>query len=252
MQLKGKTVLITGGAKRIGRVIASFFAEAGASVLIHYHNSHAEAEALAKELLKSSISARIYQADLLKVSEIQSMADRILKDVGGIDILVHNASLFYRTPFSKICEKDWDEFFAIHIKAPFFLAQALAPSMKERGGGRIIHIADESAQSPYRDYLPYCISKAAMMKLTEGLAKTLAPEILVTTVCPGPVLPPDYFTDEERKKIARKTVVGRWGSPEDIARMAVFLAGQDFVTGSHHMVDGGESLRSWPEITWTW
>ncbi len=228
MKLEGKNVLVTGGTRRIGREIANAFARRGANVLIHSH---------------SSPSSGTLKADLLKVSEIDKMVKRILKESGGVDVLVNNASLFYRTPFEKVREKDWDDFLAIHLKAPFFLAQALAPTMKKRGGGRIINIADWSGLRPYRDYLPYCVSKGAMITMTEALAKTLAPEVLVTAVCPGPILPPESLSKKERDDVARKTLVRRWGRPEDVARLVVFLAESDFITGSYHLVDGGESLR---------
>ena len=244
MNLRGKTVLVTGAAKRIGREIAKGFASRGAHVLIHYHSSKKEAEGLARELRLLRVKSQLCRANLLKVNEIRSMVRKILRDHGGVDVLVNNASLFGRTPFEKVGEEDWENFLGIHVKAPFFLAQALAPVMKKRGGGRIINIADWSGLRPYRDYLPYCVSKGAMMTMTQALAKTLAPEVLVTAVCPGPILPPAAMGKRERVGVAKKTLVGRWGRPEDIARMVVFLAEQDFVTGSYHLVDGGESLRS--------
>lgn len=185
----------------------------------------------------------MYPADLLKVRQVKALAAKVLKDVGIIDVLVNNASLFYATPFLKVTEKDWDDFFGIHVKAPFFLAQILGAAMKKRRSGRIINIADWSGLRPYRDYLPYCVSKGALITMTQALAKTLAPEVLVTAVCPGPILPPSDLKPNEKKETARKTLIGRWGDPKDIARMVVFLAEQDFVTGSYHLVDGGEFLR---------
>jgi NAD(P)-dependent dehydrogenase (short-subunit alcohol dehydrogenase family) len=238
MNLKGKNVLITGAAKRIGREIARQFAARGARVLIHYHSSRKEAETLARE-----IKGRLYRADLFKLNEIQRMTRKILKEVGAVDVLVNNASIFVKTPFGKITESDWDRILSTNLKAPFFLAQELGMRMKRKGAGRIINIADWAGLRPYTGYLPYCISKGALITMTQGLAKTLAPEVLVTAVCPGPILPPPDLPREERERAAKKTLVGRWGSPEDIARMTVFLAEQDFVTGSYHLVDGGEFLR---------
>ncbi len=242
MNLRGKTVLITGAAKRIGREIALAFARRGANIVIHYHRSQKEAEALALKIKSLRCRADLCRADLLKPREIKSMVASLLRKIGRIDILVNNASAFYRTPFAQVSERDWDLFFALHVKAPFALSQALAPAMKRRGEGRIINIADWSGLRPYRDYLPYCVSKGALITLTQGLAKTLAPEVRVTAVCPGPILPPTDLSRRERGAVARKTLVGRWGRPEDIAQMVVFLAEQDFVTGSVHLVDGGELL----------
>lgn len=243
MDLAGKTVLITGGARRVGRAIAEAFAARGTNLLIHYRSSKREAESLAQGARRFGRQARLYSADLSKIREIKSLSAKVLRDVGVVDILVNNASLFYPTRLEKVKEKDWDTFLSVHVKAPFFLAQNLAPAMKKKGAGRIINIADWSGLRPYRDYLPYCVSKGAMITMTQALAKSLAPEILVTAVCPGPILPPPKLKRGERGNVAKKTLVGRWGEPADIARMVVFLAEQDFVTGSCHLVDGGEFLR---------
>ncbi len=243
MNLKGKTVLVTGGAKRIGREIAMEFARRGVNVLIHYHRSEGKAESLAKTLQRMKVRCESFQANLFDQTETKEMARRILKRVGCVDVLVNNASVFYKTPFKEVRESDWDGFLSVHLKAPFFLAQALAPAMKKRGAGRIINIADWSGLRPGRDYLPYCVSKGALITMTEALAKILAPEVLVTAVCPGPVLAPIDLSRKERAGVAKKTLVGRWGDPKDVARMTVFLAEQDFVTGSYHLVDGGEILR---------
>lgn len=244
MDLKGKTVLITGAAKRIGAEVAKQFAEKGATVLIHCHHSRKEADLLSKKIRKLGVKSHVYSADLSRMVEVKKMAQQILKDLGQVDVLINNASLFYRTPFEKIGEEDWDQFLSIHVKAPFFLAQALAPAMKKKGAGRIINIADWSGLRPYQNYLPYCVSKGGLITLTQALAKALAPEILVTAVCPGPILPPEDLSPQEKAHVAKKTLVGKWGCPEDIARMVVFLAEQEFVTGSYHLVDGGEYLRS--------
>ncbi|MBI3540633.1 MAG: SDR family NAD(P)-dependent oxidoreductase [Deltaproteobacteria bacterium] len=243
MKLKGKIVLITGGAKRIGAEMAEQFAEKGADVLIHCRHSRKEADLLAKKIRKYGVKSHVYSADLSQIPDVKKMTQQILKDVGPVDVLVNNASLFYRTPFEKISEKNWDDFLSIHIKAPFFLAQALAPAMKKKGAGRIINIADWSGLRPYQNYLPYCVSKGGLITLTQALAKALAPEVLVTAVCPGPILPPEDLSPQEKAHVAKKTLIGKWGCSEDIARMVVFLAEQDFVTGSYHLVDGGESLR---------
>lgn len=243
MKLQEKWVLITGASRRIGREIALHFAERGANILLHDHHFGKEAKKLSVEIHRKKVACRIYTADFLKTANILKLTARILKDVGCVDVLINNASLFYPTQFEKIRERDWDVFLGIHVKAPFFLTQALAPAMKKKGQGRVIHIADWSGLRPYKDYLPYCVSKGALITMTQALAKTLAPEVLVTAICPGPILPPRGMDTAKRETIAKKTLVGRWGNPMDIARMAVFLAEQDFVTGSAHLVDGGEFLR---------
>ena len=172
------------------------------------------------------------------------MGEEILRQGLSVDILVNNASVFYPTPFESTVETEWDHFMSVNLKAPFFLAQIFAPGMKKKGQGRIINIADWGGLKPYKDYVPYCVSKGALITLTQGLAKSLAPEILVNAVCPGPIIPPPDFTEKQKEGVARKTLVGRWGDPEDVARTAVFLAESDFITGQYILVEGGESLRS--------
>ncbi|HSA59360.1 MAG TPA: SDR family NAD(P)-dependent oxidoreductase [bacterium] len=243
MDLKGKNVLVTGAAKRIGAVIARHFADRGANILLHCHRSRNEAEKLAKQLRKKKVRTRIYSADLTDMDDTRRMCREILKDVRVVDVLVNSASIFYPIAFAKIEEKNWDDVLSIHLKAPFFLAQALAPAMKKKGAGRIINIADWAALRPYKDFLPYCVSKAGLITMTQALARTLAPEILVTAICPGAILPPPWLKTADRRAAARKILVGHWGRPEDIARAAVFLAEQDFITGSYHLVDGGEFLK---------
>jgi pteridine reductase len=170
------------------------------------------------------------------------MVREILNDFGSIDILVNNASAFFPTPLFKIGEKEWDEIFAVNLKAPFFLSQAFGREMRRKGGGRIIQIADWIARRPLAGFLPYSVSKAALIALTRGLAKELSPEVLVTAVCPGPVLAPPHLTRKQKLGIAKRTLVGRWGRVQDVVEMVIMLAKQNFVSGSYHLVDGGAEL----------
>lgn len=244
MELKGKTVLVTGAAKRIGRAIALGFAKKGSRVLVHYHTSSQDAETLIEELKEYQGDCRSYQADLAKLSALKTMASKILDDVGTVDILVNNASLFGPTPFDAITEEQWDQFIDIHLKATFFLSQALAPAMRKKGEGRIINIADWIGLNPRENFLAYSTSKGALLTLSKGLAKELAPEILVNVVCPGPILPPTGMNEAEQEDLRKKTLLGRWGTPEDVVRTVLFLAEQDYATGSHYLMDGGELLKS--------
>lgn len=239
MKLQAKKVLVTGAGKRVGRLIAKAFANKGAKVFIHYHQSEAEAKSLAEE-----ISGKIYQADLCKMDETKKMALQILREQEGVDVIVHNASLFYPTPLREVTEKHWDDFTNIHLKAPFFLAQILAPAMQKKGEGRLIHISDWSALRPYENFIPYCCSKAGLITLTQALAKALAPQVLVNAIAPGPIIPPPHFDEKEKQKVLQKTLVQHWGDPEEIAKTAVFLAESDFITGQCYKVDGGASLQS--------
>ena len=228
MNLKNKTVLITGAAKRIGRVTALAFAEKGARVLVHYHRSAKEARQLSRLLTQKGVENFLYRADLSKLSEIRKMAQKILKETGGVDVLVNNASVFFPTPFEKTSEKDWIALMDVNFKAPFFLSQALAPAMKKKGG-RIVNVADVLGKNPAKQHLVYSLSKAGLIALTKALAKALAPRILVTAVCPELILPPPG-----------KPRTGKWGKPEDVAKLVISLAESDFMTGSVHFVGDGE------------
>ncbi len=242
MDLKNKTVLITGAARRIGREIALGFAEQGAQVLVHYKESQEDAESLLAELKEKGVSSSAYQADLLDVDSLDKMTRKVLRDCETIDVLVNNASNFFPTPFKTTTSAHWDEFMGLHVKAPFFLAQQLAPAMKKKGEGRIINMADWTGLKIQKNYLVYGTSKAALLAMTRGLAKELAPEVLVNCICPGPILPPLGMDEAEQKQVAQKTLLKRWGSPEDLVRQVVFLATQDFATGAQYVVDGGQSL----------
>jgi NAD(P)-dependent dehydrogenase (short-subunit alcohol dehydrogenase family) len=240
MELKNKTVLITGASHRIGRELTLGFADKGAHILVHYNRSAEPADELIRELRERKVVCRSYQADLTDLSSLQQMTKQLLRDNNVIDILINNASKFYPTPIKTTSESQWDEFLAIHIKAPFFLAQHLGPAMKRKGEGRIINVADWTGLRPRKNYLAYCVSKGGLLALTQGLAKELAPEVLVTAVCPGPILVPLGMEEKEQEHIAERTLVKRWGSTTDLVKQVLFLAEQDFATGSFHYMDGGQ------------
>ncbi|QQR81737.1 MAG: SDR family oxidoreductase [Deltaproteobacteria bacterium] len=244
MNLKKKTVLITGGAQRIGREMALHFAKKGANVLIHYHHSLKEATCLICELRSLGVQAKAYRADLTRVADLKRMVEKIVRDFGGIDILVHNASLFYPVDFEKVLEKNWDDFLNIHLKAPFFLIQSFLPSLKKKKEASIILIGDRTLSRPKARFLPYEISKEALKHLSRKLAVFLAPKIRVACVQPGLILPPKNLSPAAQKRLARENLLKSWGCEEDVARAVIFLAEQPFVTGTEIVVDGGQSLVS--------
>lgn len=242
MDLKNKTVLITGAALRIGRAMALGFAEKGAHVLITYKSSKDHANELVAELKSQGCRAQAFKVDLIRAGAAEKLAHKVLKQYEAVDILVNNASIFSPSPLNEINDAEWDDYLALHIKAPFFLAQVLGPAMKKHGGGHIINIADWRGLHPTKNFLAYSISKAGLIALTEGLAKELAPEVLVNAILPGPILPPRGVKRDQQKKLIAKTLLKRWGKPEDIVRQVLFLAEQDYSTGHCYYVDGGESL----------
>ncbi len=244
MELKGRGVLVTGAAKRVGRIIALTVAGRGADVVVHYHHSHQDAHRTVEEIRALGVRAAAISADLGSVPESVALVEQAAAFLGRLDVLVNNASVFLRTPFETITEQQWDIHFDINVKAVFFCSQAAARIMQKQGEGKIINISDWAGYRPYMHYIPYCVSKAGVIALTQVLARTLAPAIQVNGVAPGPVLLPEDYDETEREKILRGTPLGRLGSPEDVARAVLFLIeGSDFITGHTLVVDGGRLIR---------
>ena len=242
--LTGKTVLITGGARRVGASIARMLHGAGANLVVHYRNSGKDAEALAAELNAGRPeSAALFQADLLQVEKLPALVEFAVRRFGSLDVLVNNASTFYPTKIGEITPQAWEDLVGTNLKVPLFLAQAAAPALK-KSSGLIINIVDIHALRPLRDYTVYCSAKAGLHMVTRSLAKELGPGIRVNGISPGPVLWPEQGGDETaRRKIIQRTILQRMGTPEDIARAALFFAASaPFITGQILAVDGGRSV----------
>ncbi len=226
----------------MGREIALKLAGKGANILLHYNASKSEALETSKTIQSLGARCQLFQADLAKSGDIQKMAEEIYSRVHSVEILVNSASLFYKTPFASVAESDWDALIDANLKGPFLLSHEIGLRMKQNKGGKIINIADWSGARPYRDYTPYCVSKGGLITLTKALARDLAPEIQANAVAPGPVLLPPDFSEEEKKAVIQKTVLGRIGSPSDVANAVVFLVENDFINGTVLVVDGGRSI----------
>lgn len=242
MNLKGKTALVTGGAKRVGQAIALALAQNGANILLHFNTSKNEALETASKIKAFGVTCGLFQADLSKSGDIKRLTKEIYGKHSSVDILVNSASLFYKTPFEKVKESDWDTLMGTNLKGPFLLSQAIGTKMFEGEGGKIINIADWSGNRPYRDYSPYCVSKGGLLTLTKTLARDLAPKVYSNAIAPGPVLFPPDFSEEEKQKVIQKTLLRRVGSPQDIASAVLFLLDNDFVNGTVLVVDGGRSI----------
>ena len=227
MKLKGKTVLVTGGARRIGAVIAEALSKRGAKVAIHSHQAGKGA----------------FQADLSDMAAVAKLVEDVEKKMGPIQILINNAAIFEKIPFLEVREKDFDRHLHINLKAPFFLSQAVATSMLKNKEGKIINIADVSAFKPYLGFSHYSATKAGLIALTKSLARELAPHVQVNAIALGPTLAPESYSKEEMKKIADKTLLKKWGGPNEVANAVCFLIeGTDSATGSVLTIDGGRLL----------
>ncbi len=235
--LRGKIILVTGAAKRIGRGIALRLGEEGAKVAIHYHRSEAEAHATAAEC-----SAELFRANLESVEEITRMFAALEQRMGRLDGLVNNAARFTRFDPLEITEKDWDFVHSVNLKATFFCCQAAARLMRKTGGGRIVNISSLGGIRPWAEHVHYCASKAGVIMMTRALAKALAPEITVNSVAPGVI--PFEDIDDRGKRMIEATPAKRGGTPAEIAEAVVyFLKATNFITGQTLAVDGGLSQR---------
>lgn len=244
MQLTGKTALITGAGRRIGRVLAHRLAERGANVVVHYHRSADEAQSLVSELQAQGVQAWALRADLADAAAVETLATEALANCGQIDVLINNASLFWRSPIQEADLAHWDIQQAVNVRAPWLLAKALGPAMVAAGAGKIINLTDYLAVRPVKDYTAYEVSKAALNGLTLALAKEFAPAVQVNAVSLGPILPAEDMTPDAEAKLIARLPLKRWGSPEDVAAAVLFLIeGSDFTTGSILSVDGGSLIR---------
>ena len=243
MDIQGKTALVTGAAKRVGRQIALELAKRGAKAIgLHYRSSELEAKKTAEEIRALGAACDLFKADLSEGAPTLKMAEKAWANFGSIDILVNSASLFYKTPIGGVTESDWDKLVDANLKGPFLLSKEIGNRMAQMKGGKIINIADWSGLRPYKDYGPYCVSKAGLIGLTKTLARDLAPKVQSNAVAPGPVLAPPDLTEKEKESIARSTALGRWGHPSDIAYAVCFLIENDFINGTVLVVDGGRSI----------
>lgn len=244
LALAGRAVLVTGGARRVGAAIVRALHESGANVLIHYRSSATAARALVSELngLRTGSAAAQY-ADLLDPQAADTLIGAARREFGRLDILINSASTFYPTAVGSITPAHWDDLMGSNLKAPLFLSQAAAPSLRAHGG-LIINIVDIHALRPLKGYPLYSVAKAGLAMLTRSLARELGPQIRVNGIAPGPVLWPEQGMDEAlKRKIVGKTALKRHGTPQDIARTAVFLATDaPYITGQIIAVDGGRSI----------
>ena len=242
----GKTVLITGAAKRVGRSIARELHAAGANVVVHYRAAADTARLLVDEMNAARAgSALCVQADLLDRDALASLVEQAVAHFGRLDALVNNASSFFATPLGTIDEAAWADLVGSNFKAPLFLTQAAAPHLRQTRGA-VVNITDIHAERPLAGYPLYCAAKAGLRGLTRALAIELAPEVRVNAVAPGPILWPDdvAFDEQARERIIDHTLLKHAGSPQDIARAVRFLFNDaPYVTGQVVNVDGGRTAH---------
>ncbi len=243
MKLQGTVALVTGGARRVGRAIALELAGAGCDVALHCHRSRGDAQEVANRIVAAGRRCEVVPGDLRRPEAAGEIVERTVAALGGLQILVNNASVFERMTLESFSIDDWDRTMRINVTAPAALAAAAREHLL-RAGGKIINLCDIAADRPWPGHLAYCASKAALVCLTKTLARALAPRVQVNGVAPGIAVFPEDYEDQVRQRLVDKVPLKRAGTPEDIARTVRFLAESgDYITGQILNVDGGRSIR---------
>jgi pteridine reductase len=238
------TAFITGAGIRIGSAVARALARAGYDLALHAYRSLAPLEALAEELQGLGRQVTLYSADLSEPRAVEELGVRVRASHPSLDVLVHNAGLFERVAFESITREQYRTMMAVNLDTPFFLTQALLPSLRAAAQPLVVHITDIGGDRAVSHYAHYSVSKAALVMLTRALAVELAPHIRVNAVSPGTVAFPESFDAAAREAIRQLIPMGREGSVEDIARAVVFLARDaPYMTGQVLAVDGGRSAQ---------
>jgi NAD(P)-dependent dehydrogenase (short-subunit alcohol dehydrogenase family) len=238
--LKGKTVLVTGAAKRIGRAIALALAERGANIAITYLGSQPEAEETVGALAAHDVDALAIRCDLRDPESIQQAVASVIEEFGQLDLLVNNAGVFESEALENISVEQWDAMFTTNTRAPFLVAKAAYPHLRV-ARGRILNIGSLGGLHPWATHAHYCTSKAALHMLSQTMAKAWAPEISVNCIAPGMIVQGEV--DEAYEHFARKTPMQRNGTAHDVAAAAIFFAtAPHFITGQLLAVDGGLGL----------
>ncbi len=239
-ELSGKTALVTGAAKRIGREIALSLARRGADVCITYRESQSEAETTVHDLKDLGVRAAAFPCDLTLAEQIQPMMSEVVDFLGRLDLLVNNAGSFASASMETISVLEWDRMFAINTRAPFLVAQAALTALRS-AKGRIINIGSLGGLHPWETHAHYCTSKAALHMLSQTMAKAWAPDVSVNCVAPGMIVQGEVGVRYEH--FAQKTPMERNGKASEVAdAVAFFATAPSFITGQLLVVDGGLGL----------
>jgi NAD(P)-dependent dehydrogenase (short-subunit alcohol dehydrogenase family) len=255
--LRGKTCLITGGAKRLGRASALALAGAGADVAITFRDSAREAQHTVVDLCSRGVRAFALHCDVTDEASVKSMMKEAGRELGRIDVLVNNAAIYATVEFERLTLRQWDEMFATNTRAPFLVSREALKWMRRKRPGskqagskisekieaKIIHMGSLGGLRPWATHAHYCSSKAALHMLTKVMAKALAPEIAVNAVAPGMIDLGEKSAAAFMKRMATQTPMQRNGAPGDLAAAILFFAtAPQFITGQILAVDGGFGL----------
>jgi 3-oxoacyl-[acyl-carrier protein] reductase/pteridine reductase len=240
--LKGKTVFITGGARRLGRAIALVMAQSGANVAFTFRSSAKETGQTLKQIEAAGVRGLAIECDLRRAEDATMSVENVLNHFGQIDVLINNAGVFQTAGFEDITVEQWDEVFAVNVRTPFLLSQRCAPALR-KARGRIINLGSLGGEKPWATHAHYCSSKAALHMLTQVMAKALAPDIAVNCVAPGMIAAEGTKDSALLEGLALRTPMKTNGTPEDVVSAVMyFAAAPHFITGQVLTVDGGLGL----------
>jgi len=240
MIIKGKTALITGGAVRIGKAITLGLAKAGANVIINYNSSDEDAKITAKEAEEFGVKALIVQANIGELDQVRKMFGTIHEKMGPVDILVNSASPFFTTPVPTDDFSAWHAVINAVLNGSFYVSNLAAKDMLAKKEGAIINIVDLTIWEAWPNFTAHTVAKSGLYALNRQLALELQPYVRVNAVCPGPVLPPPDYSEKKIARTAAKTLLDRWGTPEDVSKAVNFLVEADYINADVIRVDGGQ------------
>jgi len=234
MNLQDKVAYINGGA-RIGGVVAETLAQEGCDVVLSYRVSSKKAQKTAEMVRKMGRRALVVRGDLTRGNQVKAILRKIVRQFGKLDILVNMASLYEKTPWSKLSQDKWSKILDSNLKSTFLVVQTASPYLK-KARGRVVNFSDwvsASGRPRYKDFVPSYTAKSGIIGLTQAQALELAPQVLVNAIAPGPILPPKKMTNEEKRKIREVTPLRRWGGgPRKLPRRSSFCARQILSPGN--------------------
>ena len=248
--MMGKTVLVTGAAKRLGRAIALELASVGWNIALHYSSSRDEAEMVAKDIRTKGVQCATVAADFAVEAETETLVAQANTALGPLTALINSASLFQNDDWRTASRKSWDAHMEINLRAPFLLSQHFARQLPKGAKGAIVNIIDQRVLKPTPQFISYSLSKAGLYWLTTTLAQALAPAIRVNAVGPGPTLRNARQSEKDFARQRKATLLGRGAEPRDVAAAIRYLLAAEAVTGQMIAVDGGQHLI-WqtPDVT---
>lgn len=249
MRLAGKSAVVTGGGRGLGRAIAEAFAAEGATVGIHYGQNPSEAQDVVDQIRAAGGAAQLFQADVRVQLDVKAMFVDVAEAFGKLDVLVNNAGIMRSTPFLEITSDEWDDVITTNLRGYFFCGQEAGKMMAARGDGSIINISSTRQVQSWPGNAHYCASKGAIFMLNRVMALELAPQgVRVNAIAPGTIetdLNRATLADEKfRRTRVQRIPVGRIGAPHDVAEAAIYLAsdGSRFTNGASLMIDGGQTI----------